>query len=154
MKRLAFAVLAACAVGGCVKSRTPKPIAPVIDEALPGTPDVVYAAALKAVGDEGLPLRFHDVATGGIETEYLDIATYAPGESIQYPTPERMVRFRIVVAQNPQGPGTRLSIFALYQPFRTDFSTERNARSIPRDHPGMTVARRLLERTQKAVGGG
>jgi hypothetical protein len=154
MTRLTLALLAACAVGGCVTSRTPRPIAPVIDEVLPATPDVVYAAALKAVGDEGLPLRFHDVATAQIETEYVDIATYAPGESIQYPTPERLVRFRVVAVQNPQGPGTRLSIFALYQPFRTDYSdSERNARSIPRDHPGMTVARKLVERIKKAVGG-
>jgi hypothetical protein len=136
-----------------MQSRTPRPIAPVIDEVLPATPDVVFAAALKAVGDEGLPLRLSDVAEGRVETEYVDIAGYAPGESSQYPTPERLVRFRIVAVQNPQGPGTRFSVFALYQPFRTDLSTERNARSIPMDHPGMIVARRLLERTKKAVGG-
>jgi hypothetical protein len=153
--RRALAVVAGFAAGACVKSATPKPIAPVIDEVLQARPDVVYAASLKAVGDEGLPLRFHDVGTSRIETEYVDIASYAPGESIQYPTPERLVRFRIVAVQNPQGAGTRLSIFAMYQPFRTDYSNaERNARSIPRDHPGMAMARKLLERTKKAVGGG
>jgi hypothetical protein len=152
MRGLAFALLAACAVGGCVKP-TAHPIAPVIDEALPATPDAVYAAALQAVGDEGLPLRFHDAATTRVETEYVDISTYAPNEAYQYPTEERVVRFRVVAAPNPQGAGTRLSIYALDQPFRTDWSSERNARSIPLDHPGMAVARKLLERVKKAVGG-
>jgi hypothetical protein len=153
MRRLAVALLAGGAVGGCVRSSTPRPVAPVIDEVLPATPDVVYAAALKAVGDEGLPLRFYDAATDRLETEYVDIATFEAVDASQYPTAERLVRFRVVAVQNPQGPGTRVSIFALYQPFRMDLSSERNARSIPRDHPGMSVARKLLDRMKQAVGG-
>jgi hypothetical protein len=153
MSRWAVALLAASVAGvGCVHS-TPRPVDPVIDEVLPATPDVVYAAALKAVGDQGLPLRFHDPATNRVETEYVDIGTYEAVDASQYPTPERLVRYRIVAVPNPQGPGSRVSIFALYQPFRMDLSSERNVRSIPRDHPGMTVARKLLDRMKKAVGG-
>lgn len=153
--RAGLAWLVVLAAGACYHTGAPKPIAPVIDEVLPATPDVVFAAALKAVGDEGLPMRLHEDARGVIETEYVDIASYAPIEASQYPLTERLVRFRIVVVPNPQGPGTRFSIIAMYQPFRTGYSdSERNARSIPRDHPGMVVARKLLDRTKAAIGGG
>lgn len=153
--RAGLALLAVFAAGACVHSGTPKPIAPVIDEVLSATPDVVFAAALKAVGDEGLPLRLHEDARGVIETEYVDIASYEPLSASQYPQTERLVRFRITAVQNQQGPGTRFSIVAMYQPFRTGFSdSERNARSIPRDHPAMAVARKLLDLTKAAIGGG
>jgi hypothetical protein len=153
--RAGLALLALFTAGACVHSSPPKPIAPVIDEVLPATPDVVFAAALKAVEDEGLPMRLHEDARGVIETEYVDVASYAPLAASQYPLTERLVRFRIVAVQNPQGPGTRFSIVAMYQPFRTGYSdSERNARSIPRDHPGMVVARKLLDRTKAAIGGG
>lgn len=155
MTRRTLTALAVLAAGGCVKSGTPRPVAPVLEQVLPATPDVVYAAALKAVGDEGLPVRISDFRSGRVETEYVDIASYYPLESSQYPDLERLVRFRLIAIPNPQGPGTKVSIFAVYQPFRTGYSAgERNERAIPRDHPGMTLARKLEERTKRAVGGG
>jgi hypothetical protein len=117
-------------------------------------PSVTHASAVRAVTDLGLSLRYLDEPTGVVETDYVDILTYRP-DATQYSVPERLVRFRIVVTPDTSGPASRLTVFGLYAPFRTGLSNvRRGERAIPRDHPGMDLVRRMVQRIQKNAGGG
>ena len=137
---------------GCVSSK-PRALKPSVEEVFAAPPAVVFQAALKAVSDQGLPLREAEPNSRVIQTNYVDMASYDPGGSSMYPTNERMVRFRILVAHDQNGQGSMVAIFGLYTPYTTGFSTsERNEREIPRDHPGMTVIRKIRDDIAKAVG--
>jgi hypothetical protein len=144
-------LLAAVALGlGCTSVK-PRPLPPAAEEVLSGAPAVTYAAALQAVTDLGLPLRFTDAGAGVVETDYVDVVTYQP-EAAQYPVAERRVRFRIVATLHEAGPASRLSVFAVYSPFRTGLSdVRRSERAIPRDHPGMELVRRVVAEVRKSV---
>jgi hypothetical protein len=76
-------------------------VKPSLEEGFPSSPAVVYQAALKAVTDQGLPLREADAANRVIETSYVDMAQFYPIESSPYPATERQVRFRVLVASSP-----------------------------------------------------
>jgi hypothetical protein len=129
-------------------------VAPAAEEVVPARPGVVHAAALSAVTDLGLPLRLVDAAAGVVETDYVDILAFRP-DATQYSPPERLVRFRIVVAAHESGPASRLTVYGLYAPFRTGLSNvRRGERAIPRDHPAMDLVRRMVQHVQKSAGGG
>jgi hypothetical protein len=143
---------AAIVLTGCVKGG-PRPVKPSLEEGFPSSTTVVYQAVLKAVTDQGLPLREADAANRVIETSYVDMAQFYPIESSVYPQTERQVRFRVVVAPSPEATGSVVAIFGLYAPFRSGYSTsERNEREIPRDHPGMTLIRKMRDAIAAAVG--
>jgi hypothetical protein len=128
-------------------------VKPALEEVFAPTTTVVYQAALKAVTDQGLPLREADAGNRVIETNYVDMAQFYPIESSVYPQTERQVRFRVVVAPSPEATGSVVAIFGLYAPFRSGYSTsERSEREIPRDHPGMTLIRRIRDAIAAAVG--
>lgn len=146
-------VLAAAALGLACSSGRSRPIAPSAEEVVAARPAVVHAAAVGAITDLGLPLRFLDESAGIIETDYVDILMFRP-DATQYTPAERLVRFRIAVAAHESGPASRLTVFALYAPFRTGLSNvRRGERAIPRDHPGMDLVRRMVQRVQKSAGG-
>jgi len=120
---------------------------------MPATAAVTYQAALEAVTNQGLPLREADLSTRAIQTDYVDVASFEPLGASQYPAAERMVRFRVLVGPNPQGPGSVVAIFGIYAPFRLGISTsERNERAIPHDHPAMSLVHRIRDDIAKAVG--
>lgn len=140
-------------IAGCVKSSGPRQLKPQVQEELNASPAVVFQAALKAVSDQGLPLREAEPSTMVIQTNYVDVASYDPLAASQYPAAERQVRFKVMVAPNPSGSGSVMAIIGVYAPFRTGYSTsERNEREIPRDHPGMAIIRRIQSDAQAAVG--
>jgi hypothetical protein len=151
---MTYRLLAAGALAlGCYSGK-PRPVPPVAEEIVAARVSVTHAAAVRAVTDLGLPLRFADEATGAIETDYVDVTTYRP-DAAQYPAPERHVRFRIVVAPHEDAPASRLTVFALYSPYRTGLSNvRRGERALPRDHPGMDLVRRIVTQVQKSAGGG
>lgn len=145
---------AAVALAACVHS-APKTLVPSIEETVKGTPDATFQAALRSVSNQGLPLREADPTSRVIQTEYVDMTEYDRQVSSQYPAAERVVRFKVLIAPNPNGPGSSVAIFGVYSPFRIGFATsERNERTIPKDHPGMVIVRRIREDIVKAVGGG
>lgn len=152
MRRLALGAAALLAIA-CVKSSGPRELRPQVEETVSAPPSVVFQAALKAVSDQGLPLREAEPATRVIQTNYVDITSYEPLSASQYPATERQVRFRIMVAPDQSGAGSVIAIIGLYAPFRTGYSTsERNEREIPRDHPGMTIIRRIQRDVLRAAG--
>lgn len=143
---------AAVLTAACVGPRT-RTIRPSVEEVMSTSPSLAFQAALKAVTDQGLPLREAEPSTRVIQTDYVDISSFDPMGASQYPGTERLVRFRVLVGPNPQGAGSMVAIFGLYAPFRTGFSTsERNERAIPRDHPAMAVVRRIRDDIAKAAG--
>jgi hypothetical protein len=145
---------AAVVLAACVHS-APKTLAPSIEETVNGTPDATFQAALQSVSNQGLPIREADPASHVIQTEYVDMSQYDPQGAAQYPASERVVRFKILIAPNPNGPGSSVAIFGLYAPFTIGFATsERNERTIPKEHPGMKIVRRIRDDIVKAVGGG
>jgi hypothetical protein len=138
---------------GCAGSSGPKTLRPAVEEVMAASPTVVFQAAVKAVTDQGLPLREAEPSRRVIQTDYVDIASFDPTGASQYPSSERLVRFRILVGPNPEGAGSAVAIFGIYAPFRTGFSTsERNERAIPRDHPAMKLVRAMRDAIAKAVG--
>jgi hypothetical protein len=140
-------------VAGCVGSSGPKALKPSLEEVMPASPSVVFQAAVKAVTDQGLPLREAEPTTRVIQTDYVDISSFDPMGSSQYPASERLVRFRLLVGSNPQGDGSVVAIFGIYAPFRSGYSTsERNERAVPRDHPAMGVVREMRDAIAKSVG--
>lgn len=140
-------------LAGCATSSAPKALKPSVEEAFQAQPAVVYQAALKAVTNQGLPLREAAPDTWVIQTDYVDVASFDPLGASQYPASERLVRFRVLIAPSQQGPGASLAIFGIYAPFRTGYSTsERNERAIPRDHPAMGIVRELRDAIAKSVG--
>jgi hypothetical protein len=142
------AVLTAACVGPSTRT-----IRPSVEEVMSSSPSLAFQAALKAVTDQGLPLREAEPSTRVIQTDYVDISSFDPMGASQYPGTERLVRFRVLVGPNPKGAGSMVAIFGLYAPFRTGFSTsERNERAIPRDHPAMAVVRRIRDDIAKAAG--
>jgi hypothetical protein len=153
MKRIV--VGAAAVLVACVHSSAPKTLAPSIEQTVKAIPDVTFQAALRAVSNQGLPLREADPTSRVIQTEFTDMAQYDPHGSTQYPESERLVRFKILIAPNPKGIGSSIAIFGIYSPFTVGFATsQRNERTIPKDHPGMTVVKKLRDDIVKAVGGG
>lgn len=143
---------AAILLTGCVSGK-PRALQPSLEEVFPASTPVVFQAALKAVTDQGLPLREAEPTTRVIQTSYVDVATFLPLEASVYPTSERQVRFRIVVAPSQEATGSVVAIFGLYAPFRSGYSTsERNERTVPRDHPAMTLVRRIRESIAATVG--
>ena len=139
-------------VVGCVTSG-PKALKPSVQEVMPASRSVVFQAALKAVTDQGLPLREAEPTNGVIQTNYVDISSFDPMGSSQYPASERLVRFRILIGANPEGAGSVIAIFGIYAPFRSGFSTsERNERAVPRDHPAMGLVRSMRDAIAKSVG--
>jgi hypothetical protein len=150
MRRILVGV--AILLAGCVSGK-PRALKPSVEEVFPASVPVVFQAALKAVTDQGLPLREAEPTTRVIQTNYVDMATYEPSSSSVYPPAERQVRFRVLVAPNQDGTGSVVAIFGVYAPFRTGISTsERSEREIPRDHPGMTLVRRIRDGIATAVG--
>lgn len=129
-------------------------IRPVAEEVFQASPRVTWTAALQAVTDEGLPLRTSDIDAGQVETEYVDVTSYQP-EASQYPLAERLVRFRVLVAIDPEGDGSRLGVLGIYSPFSTGLSnTRRSERAIPRDHPAMEIVRSIVRRVREQIEGG
>jgi hypothetical protein len=121
----------------------------VAEEVVRASPRVAWTAALQAVTNKGLPLRISDLNAGIIETDYVDIVTYVPTAN-QYPTAERLVRFRVVVAIDTLGAGTRVIVQGIYRPFFTGVGgSERGERAIPRDHPAMDVVREVVAEVTK-----
>jgi hypothetical protein len=150
--RLAPAGVVVLAVA-CVGSRGTKTLQPSAEEAIPASPSVTFQAAVKAVTDQGLPLRDAQPSTRVIQTDYVDILSFDPMGAAQYPTSERLVRFRVIVGPNPEGAGSVVAIYGIYAPFRTGFGTsDRNERAIPRDHPAMRIVRRIRDDVAKAAG--
>jgi len=138
---------------GCVGASGPKALNPSVEEVMPASPTVVFQAALKATTDQGLPLREAEPATRVIQTDYVDISSFDPMGSSQYPPSERLVRFKVLVSPNPQGAGSVVAIFGIYAPFRTGYSTsERNERAVPRDHPAMGIVRQLRDAIATSAG--
>jgi len=137
----------------CVGSRGPRTLRPSVEEVMQASPAVTFQAAVRAVTDQGLPLREAEPSTRVIQTDYVDISGFDPMGASQYPASERLVRFRVLVGPNPQGAGAVVAIYGIYAPFRTGFSTsERNERAIPRDHPAMAVVRRIRDDIAKVAG--
>jgi hypothetical protein len=139
-------------LAGCVSGK-PRALKPSVEEVFQATPTAVFQAALKAVTDQGLPLREAEAATRVIQTNYVDIAGFDPIGAQSYPSAERLVRFRILVAPSQEGAGSVVAIFGLYTPFPTGVSTsDRNEREIPRDHPAMALVRRVRDAIATTVG--
>jgi len=150
--RLAFPG-AVVLLAGCVGSSGPKTLKPSLEEVMPASPSVVFQAAVKAVTDQGLPLREAEPTTRVIQTDYVDISSFDPMGSSQYPPSERLVRFKLLIGSAPESPGSVVAIFGIYAPFRTGFSTsERNERAVPRDHPAMGIVREMRDAIAKSVG--
>jgi hypothetical protein len=147
-------LLAAVALGlGCT-SATPRPVPAAAEEVVSGPPAVVHAAAVRAVTDLGLQLRYTDAAAGIVETDYVDMIQFRP-DAGQYPAAERLVRLRINVTPHEAAPASRLAVYAVYAPFRTGLSNvRRGERAIPKDHPGMDLVRRIVEQVRKSAEGG
>lgn len=144
---------AAVLVTACVGSRGTRTLQPSAQEVMPATAAVTFEAAVKAVTDQGLPLREADPSARVVQTDYVDVASFEPLGASQYPASERLVRFRVLVGPNPQGPGSVVAIFGIYTPFRMGLSTsERNERAIPHDHPAMSLVHRIRDDIAKAVG--
>ena len=140
-------------VAGCVGSSGPRVLRPSVEEVMSGSPSVLFQAALKAVTDQGLPLREAEPSARVIQTDYVDLASFNPAGAAQYPTNERLVRFRVLVGPNPQGARAVVALFGIYAPFRTGFSTsERSERVIPRDHPAMDLVRAIRDAIAKSAG--
>ena len=151
--RIAAAVSIALTALGCARIRQ-APLAPAAQAVVPASVSVTFVAARQAIVNLGLPLQQADQATGFLETNYVDVATFQP-EASQYPPAERAVRYRIVVTPNAEGPGSRVAIYAVYIPFANAMGdTKRNERAIPRDHPGMELVRRMMDDIKKVTGGG
>lgn len=151
--RLAASGAVILLAAACVRSSGPRVFKPQVQEVVAASPSVVFQAALKSVTDQGLPLREAEPSTRVIQTDYVDVGSYEPLAASQYPASERQVRFRVLVAPNPNGAGSVLAVIGLYAPFRQGYSTsERNEREIPRDHPAMALIRRIHEDVVKATG--
>lgn len=151
--RRALVILLAAGSAACGSSG-PRPLRPAAEEVVDASARLAWTAALQAVTDQGLPLRLSDLETRIIETDLVDIAEYRP-EARQYPYAERLVRFRILVAVDPEGEGARVLFFGLYSPFQTGLSnTRRNEREIPRDHPAMRLIRDMAAKVRKTIEGG
>jgi hypothetical protein len=149
-RRVGAAVLL---LAGCVTSSGTRTLRPSAEEVMPASPTVVFQAALKAVTGQGLPLREANEAARVIQTDYVDVASFDPAGASQYPMPERLVRFRVLVGANPDGTGAVIAFFGIYSPFRVGIgTTERNERAIPRDHPAMAVVRKMRDDVAKSVG--
>jgi hypothetical protein len=151
--RTAAAVTVAVVVLGCARTKQ-APLAPAAEAVVPASVGVTFVAARQAIVNLGLPLQQADQATGFLETSYVDVATFRP-EASQYSAAERAVRYRIVVKPNENAPGSRVAIYAVYIPFRTGMGdTRRNEKAIPRDHPGVVLARQMMDDIKKVTGGG
>jgi hypothetical protein len=105
-------------------------------------------AAVRALGNEGLTLRQADEDAGVVETEYFDLATVDP-HSESYPDEQRTVRLRITVAADTLGRGSVVDLVALYQPFQIGLGGRNNERPVPRDHPAVQYARKVMEEIAK-----
>jgi len=145
------ALLAAAVIGlGCTSS-APRPISPAAEEILASTVAETHAAAVRAVSGLGLPIRVAEVADGVVETDYVDIASFRP-EAAQYPMAERLVRFRVAVIAHESNPATRMTVYAIYSPFRTGLTNvRRGERAVPPDHPAMSLVRRMVTEVRTSV---
>lgn len=153
MTRRALVVLLAAGSVACASSGL-RPLRPAAEEVVDASARLAWTAALQAITDLGLPLRLSDPETRIIETDLVDIAKYRP-EATQYPYAERLVRFRVLVTVDPDGPGARVLFFGLYSPFQTGLSnTRRNEREIPRNHPAMRLIRDMASKVRKTIEGG
>jgi hypothetical protein len=137
---------------GC-RSGGPRPIRPAAEEVVAARATLVHPATIRAVTDLGLPLRFTDASAGIVETDYVDISGYRQ-DAVQYPIAERLVRLRIVVVPHEEAPASRLTVYALYSPFRAGTDERRSERAVPRDHPAMDLVRRIVEQVRKMTEGG
>lgn len=138
---------------GCATGRT-RSVPPAAEEVIAATSGVTHAAVVRAVTDLGLPLRLTDAVAGVVETDYVDVSSYEP-DAVSYPAGERRVRFRVLVAPDETDPASRLTVFAVYTPFRTGLSNvRRGERAIPSDHPAMDLVRRVVEEVRKIAEGG
>ncbi|HET7039565.1 MAG TPA: hypothetical protein VFH97_06740 [Gemmatimonadales bacterium] len=137
-----------CRTGG------PRPLRPAAEEVVSARASLVHPAAIRAVTDQGIPLRFTDPAAGVVETDYVDISTFRQ-DAIQYPAAERLIRLRIVVTPHEESPASRLTVYAIYAPFRNSLGdVRRGERAVPPDHPAMDLVRRIVEQVRKTTEGG
>lgn len=152
MRQQALLLLLAAGSVTCTSSR-PRPLQPAAEEVVDASARLAWTAALQAVTDAGLPLRRSDRQTQIIETDLVDIASYRQAAE-QYPYGERLVRFRVLVMAGPEGEGTRIVFFGIYNPFQTGLSnTRRGERAIPRDHPAMDLVRDMVKRVREILEG-
>lgn len=115
---------------------------------------VTLRAVVRAIADEGLSLRLVDEERGIVESEYFDVATVEPLAD-RYPPAEREVRYTFSVQPDTLGRGSRVALFALYQPYRLGGPQGRgNERTVPRDHPAVSFAKKLMERVERTAIGG
>jgi len=148
-----YPALIGLAVCGCVTSGSQN-IRPIAEEVIEASQRVLWTASLRALTNQGLPLRFSDPDEGIIETEYVDISQFQQAAA-QYPSAERLVRFRFLLREDPEGEGTVLAVQGIYSPFRSGLSnTRRGERAVPRDHPAAGLIQRMVADARKIAEGG
>jgi hypothetical protein len=154
----AFTVGAAVAALGCAAATAGGGVASRSGDAsvkglIGASVQVTFRSTVQALADVPIEPSLVEEDRGRIETRYFDLTPFA-FEAERYPPIERIVRYVIDVAPDTLGRGARILIRALYQPSPAPYVRGRaTERLVPRDHPAVEYAEKLLERIEsKAVG--
>jgi len=116
--------------------------------------EVTFNATLGAFSDLPIETQLVDPDKGVVESSYFDLSRYE-WRAERYPLEERLVRLRVTVQPDTLGRGSRVAVYALYQPGqRLGMAVGRaNERAVPSDHPATGFANKLLEKiAEKATG--
>lgn len=116
--------------------------------------DVTFNATVTAFSDAPIETRLVDPDNGVVESPYFDVARYE-WRAEQLPTAERLVRLRVTVLPDTLGRGSRVAVYAIYQPNRVAGMTQGRAteRSVPSDHPVTAFANKLLSKIEEKATG-
>lgn len=115
---------------------------------------VTFYATVRTLSDVPIEVRIVDEGRGLIESQYFDLTPFA-FQAERYPPIERIIRYVINVAPDTLGRGSRILIRALYQPSPGPYVRGRaTERLVPRDHPAVEYAEKLLGLIEKQAGSG
>lgn len=154
--RLAAALVIAAAsllTAACARTRLSRdPVPEAIEIVVRDTAGRVFAAAQRAISDEGIPVDQVDERAGFVSSRFVDVgALHVRSPTDAYSGPEREVQFRFHVRPSLEGDAgtTRLLGEAVYRPLGRELS---RVAMVARDHPAREVLSRMLERIRGAAG--
>ena len=110
----------------------------------------IAAAMLATFNDDGIGVEQYRPDTGLVESVWFDLSALEP-LARDYPPDEREVRFRFLAVPDTAGGLTHVYL-ELVQHGVDPFGSRLREREVPGDHPGWTVARRLMERLTNRLG--
>ena len=141
-------LLYAALLGACQSKpldiATPEPIADSLVVAM----DVHNAtlAAVRAVTDEGLPIRLFEPKAGLVETEYFDL-TARLTQYDNIPVAERTIRLRFIVrGHDGSNEKSVIRVQVLQAAYFPRNFRRRDERAVGRHHPGTELAHLIVSR--------